>query len=291
MSISKLVLHLQGENRRDQSLPTETCFWYVSKIYWFPTASRYKRLSPAQTDVSHNPTTETFPPRAWVTANYPPFPTHNVFPRWLRAPCPLSLAQLNSLTFKPGANVCSPVKPYSTSRSKSTHILLYVFLPWSVCAPITQLDWEPWETRDHTHLSSCLLGLYPRKAGGNMREWCKQTKQQWGLGWGSSVLRAANFLSKGQVESIFWLCRPYSLYDCITTQPRHCGMKAARDSAYVNVCDCVPKTLHLQKHAAGGIWALGVDCQPLINTIGTILGTLTAFLTLMAKLVPLSKWA
>ena len=168
MSISKLVLHLKGENRCDQSLPTETYFWYLSKIYWLPAASRYKCLSPAQTDVSHNPKTETFPPCAWVTANYPPFPTHNVFAHWLPAPCPLSLPQLNSLTFKLGANVFSPVKPYSTSQSKSTHILLYVFLPWSVCAPITQLDWEPWETSDHAHLSSCLLVLYPRKAGGNM---------------------------------------------------------------------------------------------------------------------------
>ena len=100
----------------------------------------------------------------------------------------LGLAHLNSFTFKLSTNVFAPlwnlIQLPEVEPLLNFNILLYVLLTWSVCAPITQLDREPWETRDHSPLVP--QGFTHKRQVGICHR-CQQTKQQWDLAWASSV--------------------------------------------------------------------------------------------------------
>lgn len=60
------------------------------------------------------------------------------------------------------------------------------------------------------------------------------------------------YFCKGHDSKYFRLCA-----SDISTQPCCCGVKAATDEMYTNMCSCVPIKRHLQKLLVGGTWPIG----------------------------------
>lgn len=79
----------------------------------------------------------------------------------LRLTCASAQAHLNSVTFKLGATVWSPVKPYSTTVDEITHIFPNASLTLSICIPTIPTSLRALISRDHIYSSSYLLVLYP----------------------------------------------------------------------------------------------------------------------------------